>query len=100
MNAGLTSHSQSSGTIYDRHASLHSASPQVLNEMIQYADEHKILRSRDAIVNKVIMDKGEGAHRQGVMVEFGELGQTLRMPAVGVAPSPHEKPAYYDQNAP
>jgi len=100
MNSGQMTASGTSGGLWDRHAGVHSTSPQVLNEMIQYADEHEILRSRDAIVNKVIMDKGEGSHRQGIMVEFGELGQTLRMPAVGVAPSPHEKPAYYDQNAP
>ena len=59
LNAGQMNHTGMSGGIWDRHAGLHSTSPQLLNEMIQYADEHEILRSRDAIVNKVIMDKGE-----------------------------------------
>jgi len=100
LNTGQYYHGVSAGGISDRHAGLHSTSPQVLNEMIQYADEHEIMRTRDAIVNKVFMDKGEGAWRHGITVEFGEIGQTLRLPAVGVAPSPHEKPKYYDIDAP
>jgi hypothetical protein len=100
MQSGWFAHSRSAGGIWDRHAAIHSTSPQLLNEMIEYADEHDIQRSRDSIITKVIMEKGEGAFRQGVMVEFGEHGQSLRMPAVGIAPSPHEKPAYYEKNPP
>ena len=59
LNSGHVQHSGQAGGMSDRHASIHSTSPQVLNEMIQYADEHQIMRTRDAIVNKVIMEKGE-----------------------------------------
>ena len=59
MNSGHVQHSGQVGGMSDRHGAIHSSSPQVLNEMIQYADEHKIMRTRDAIVNKVIMEKGE-----------------------------------------
>lgn len=96
LSGGLHGHAKMSGGVWDRHAGVHSTSAQLLNEMIQYADEHDIKRSKDAIISKVIVEKGEGAWRQGVVVEFGEHGQSLRMPAVGVAPSPYEKPGWYE----
>ena len=43
----------------DKTLHIHSHSPQLLNEMIEYADEHDIKRSRDMIVRKVITEKGE-----------------------------------------
>ena len=43
----------------DKTAHIHSHSPQLLNEMIEYADEHDIKRSRDMIVRKVITENGE-----------------------------------------
>merc|ERR1712180_167115 len=73
-------------------------SAQILNEMIEYADEHDIKRSRDMIVRKVITENGEGAWKNGVIVEFGQNNDacnTLKIPAVGLAPSPHIKPEYY-----
>merc|ERR1712235_55002 len=82
----------------DKTMHIHSHSPQLLNEMIEYADEHDIKRSRDMIVRKVITEKGEGAWKNGVVVEFGAMNDacnTLKIPAVGLAPSPHIKPEYY-----
>ena len=38
---------------------IHATSPQLLNEMIQYADENDIMRSRDMIIRKVITEQGE-----------------------------------------
>ena len=41
----------------------------------------------------------QGAWRNGVVVEFAgnsDHNQTLRIPAPGVAPSPHIKPEYYN----
>ena len=43
----------------DKSMHIHSHSPQLLNEMIEYADEHDIKRSRDMIVRKVITENGE-----------------------------------------
>ena len=43
----------------DKTMHIHSHSPQLLNEMIEYADEHDIKRSRDMIVRKVITENGE-----------------------------------------
>jgi len=82
----------------DKSMHIHSHSPQLLNEMIEYADEHDIKRSRDMIVRKVITENGEGAWKNGVIVEFGQNNDacnTLKIPAVGLAPSPHIKPEYY-----
>merc|ERR1712131_50279 len=82
----------------DKTMHIHSHSPQLLNEMIEYADEHDIKRSRDMIVRKVITENGEGAWKNGVIVEFGQNNDacnTLKIPAVGLAPSPHIKPEYY-----
>lgn len=95
MSSGYYNHAQNVGGVADKHAYLHATAPQLLNEMIQYADENEILRAKDQIIQKVIVEKGEGALRQGVTVEFNP-GETLRLPAVGVAPSPHLKPDWYN----
>ena len=59
MAGGWHGHARVSGGIQDRHGAIHSTSPQLLNEMIQYADEHDIKRSKDNIITKVILENGE-----------------------------------------
>merc|ERR1712106_967060 len=70
------------------------------DEMIQYADEHEIKRSRDMVIRKVITENGEDAWRHGVVVTLPGSESingvtSLKIPAPGIAPSPHHKPEYY-----
>jgi len=97
---GAQSVSKNVGGYHDKSAHIHSQSSQLLNEMIQYADEHDIKRSRDMVVQKIITEKGEGAWKNGVVVEFHQAegaAHTMRLPAPGIAPSPHIKPEYYEE---
>ena len=59
MSSGYYNHAQNVGGVADKHAYLHATAPQLLNEMIQYADENEILRAKDQIIQKVIVEKGE-----------------------------------------
>ena len=47
---------KNAGGSHDRMNTVHTLSPQLLNEMIQYADENDIKRTRDMVIRKVITD--------------------------------------------
>jgi len=97
---GAMSPQKNAGGYHDLKNTVHAVSPQLLNEMIQYADEHEIKRSRDMVIRKVITENGEDAWRHGVVVTLPGSESingvtSLKIPAPGIAPSPHHKPEYY-----
>ena len=47
---------KNAGGQHDKSNTAHTLSPQLLNEMIQYADENDIKRTRDMVIRKVITD--------------------------------------------
>ena len=49
---GAISPMKNAGGYHDVHNTVHSVSPQLLNEMIDYADENDIKRSRDMVIRK------------------------------------------------
>ena len=49
---GAISPMKNAGGYHDIHNTVHSVSPQLLNEMIDYADENDIKRSRDMVIRK------------------------------------------------
>ena len=67
----LTKTNQNVGGYHDKRMHIHATSPQLLNEMIQYADENDIMRSRDMIIRKVITEQGE--------VRFPTFSSTFRI---------------------
>merc|ERR1711953_209929 len=97
---GAMSPRQNVGGYHDTNLAIHTSSPQLLNEMIQYADENDIKRSRDMIIRKVITENGEDAWKHGAVVGWNNADtlngtSSLKIPAPGIAPSPHHKPEYY-----
>ena len=53
---GMMTPAKNAGGSHDRMNTVHTLSPQLLNEMIQYADENDIKRTRDMVIRKVITD--------------------------------------------
>ena len=52
-------HGATGSSAYDKKTYIHAINPQLLNEMIEYADEHDIKRSKDMVIRKVITEQGE-----------------------------------------
>ena len=53
---GMMTPGLNAGGLHDKNNTAHTLSPQLLNEMIQYADENDIKRTRDMVIRKVITD--------------------------------------------
>ena len=119
LNAGSHYHFETTGGTGDRRNHIAVVNPQLLNEMIEYADEHDIKRSRDMIIRKVITEQGEvlidsegpnvtnifkGAWRGGIVVDLGQghqdYAQAMKIPAPDFAPHPERKPEWYSNDVP
>merc|ERR1711970_1333096 len=78
---GAMSPQKNAGGYHDLKNTVHAVSPQLLNEMIQYADENDIKRSRDMVIRKVITENGEDAWRHGDVVENPRPGHRPLAPS-------------------